>query len=187
MNQVEFTVIVPAYRAAGMVGPCVRALARQTVPRCEYEIIVADDGSADETADAARESGADQVLILPHHGPAAARNAGVAAANGRIVLFTDADCEPASDWIARMGEVFDDPQVMGAKGVYRTRQRSPVARFVQLEYQDKYDRMRGQASIDFVDTYAAAYRRLLFEAGVGFDPAFPQASGEDIELSLIHI
>jgi len=182
MTELSYSVIVPAYQAKDVIGGCVQALVDQTVLRERYEIIVVDDGSTDETGRLAQESGADRVLRVPHNGPAAARNAGVDAARGEIVLFTDADCEPASDWIERMVAVFGQPEVMGAKGIYRTRQRSLVARFVQLEYESKYDLMRGHAAIDFVDTYSAAYRRRIFE-GRSFDTAFPRASGEDIEFS----
>ncbi|MBN1178002.1 MAG: glycosyltransferase [Anaerolineae bacterium] len=183
MNVPEVSVIVPAYRAAAALERCLHALGAQTVPRSQYEVIVVDDGSGDETADRARAAGADRVLTIPHAGPAAARNAGVALAQGDIVLFTDADCEPAGDWIAQMTAPFADPAIDGAKGVYRTRQRAWVARFVQLEYEEKYDRMARQETIDFVDTYAAAYRRRVFEQGQGFDVAFPRASGEDVEFS----
>jgi len=182
MEQPAYSIVVPAYRASRTIAACLEALNAQTVERHRYELIVVDDGSDDATVSQARQAGADRVLTVPHGGPAAARNAGVAAARGEIVLFTDADCEPAPDWIERMVAPFDDPAVDGAKGVYRTRQRSWVARFVQLEYEDKYDRMRGRQTIDFVDTYAAAYRRCVF-AGGGFDPAFPAASGEDVEFS----
>lgn len=183
MSQTDFSVVVPAYNAADVLPACLGALGRQTVSRDRYEIIVINDGSADDTEEVAARSGADAVVTVPHRGPAAARNAGVEVARGQIILFTDADCEPASDWIEQMVVFFRDPTVMGAKGVYRTRQRARVARFVQLEYEDKYDRMRGSERIDFVDTYSAAYRRSVFEQSGGFDPGFPRASGEDIEFS----
>ena len=58
-----------------------------------------------------------------------------------------------------------------------------VPRFTQLEYEDRYDRMAGVESIDFVDTYSAAYRRDIFLANGGFDRTFPTASVEDQEFS----
>jgi cellulose synthase/poly-beta-1,6-N-acetylglucosamine synthase-like glycosyltransferase len=82
-----------------------------------------------------------------------------------------------------MAAPFADPTVVGAKGEYRTCQRELVARFVQQEYEDRYDRMSRQRQIDFVDTYAAAYRRQLFLAAGGFDSTFPTASVEDQEFS----
>jgi len=145
-------------------------------------VIVVDDGSPDDTGDIARSYGA-QVIRQDNAGPAVARNTGIARAQGDIVLFTDADCIPAPDWVAAMLAPFTDPSVMGAKGVYRTRQRGLVPRFVQLEYETRYDQMAHQVSIDFVDTYAAAYRRsVLLEYGC-FDTSFPTASVEDQELS----
>jgi GT2 family glycosyltransferase len=78
----------------------------------------------------------------------------------------------------------DDPQVLsGVKGVYRTRQRGLVARFVQLEYEDKYARMAQDRYIDFVDTYSAGYRRNVLREVGGFNTSFPAASVEDQELS----
>jgi cellulose synthase/poly-beta-1,6-N-acetylglucosamine synthase-like glycosyltransferase len=123
------------------------------------------------------------VIRAPHGGPAHARNLGAQAARGEILAFTDADCEPAHDWLERLTAPLRNETVMGAKGVYRTRQKSLVARFVQQEYQDKYDRLAKQATIDFVDTYSAAYRRDVFLANGGFDESFTTASVEDQEFS----
>lgn len=183
MKEPEFSIIVPAYQAADIIGACVQALGAQTLPRERYEILVVDDASTDGTAAVAQAAGADRVLTIPHQGPSGARNAGVAAARGAIVLFTDADCVPGPEWLARMTAPFTDPQVMGAKGTYRTRQPELLARLVQLEFEIRYARMARLPQIDFVDTYAAAYRRALLQACGGFDTAFPIPSAEDVELS----
>ncbi len=183
MAQPEYSVIVPAYQAVDVIGACVRALAKQTVDRARYEIIVVDDGSTDATGDVAREAGADRVVRISHGGPSTARNAGIEAARGEIVLFTDADCEPAEEWIACMVAPLNNPQVMGVKGTYRTRQSSLIARLVQLEFEIRYARMMELERIDFIDTYAAAYRRALLVEYGGFDTAFPIPSAEDVDLS----
>jgi len=176
------SVIVPAYNAETTLGDCLAALQEQSLSRDRYEIIVVDDGSTDRTAQVARRYDA-RLIRQPNAGPAAARNQGAQAARGEILLFTDADCEPAPGWIERMLAPFHDPEVAGAKGAYRTRQRELAARFVQLEYEDKYARMSHQDCIDFVDTYSAAYRRDVFLANGGFDALFPTASVEDQEFS----
>jgi len=157
-------------------------LDRQSIPRTEYEVIVVDDGSTDATADIAARHGA-LVLKQPNSGPAVARNKGIAAARGAIVLFTDADCAPAADWIQQMIAPLVDSRISGVKGVYRTRQANLAARFIQIEYEDRYDYTARSEYVDFVDTYAAGYRRdALLESG-GFDTHFPFASVEDQELS----
>ena len=181
---IKYSIIVPAYNAASTLPRCLAALCDQSIDRTTYEIIVGDDGSTDQTAIIAERtlgSNNAQVIRAAHGGPAQARNLGAQAAHGDLLLFTDADCEPAQNWIERMAAAFDDPTIGGAKGVYRTHQRAWVARFVQQEYQEKYDRMHDQSSIDFVDTYSAAYRREVFVNSGGFDPAF--IADEDQELS----
>lgn len=176
----KISVIVPAYNAAALLPACLAALGAQSRP--PDEVIVVDDGSTDGTAEAAKPYRA-RLLKISHGGPAAARNRGAVAATGEILLFTDADCAPAPDWVAQMEGVFADREVAGARGVYLTRQRGLVPRFVQQEYQDKYDRLRPLAPIDFIDTYSAAYRRNIFLDNGGFETAFPAPSVEDQEFS----
>ncbi len=165
------SVIVPAFNAAGTLGECLAALLKQSVARSSYEVIVVDDGSLDATADvAARYCGEGvQLVRQDNQGAAGARNTGVAHAAGDLLLFTDSDCVPQPDWIERMVAAFADPETVGAKGTYLTCQRRLVARFVQIEYEDRYDRMRDQERIDFVDTYSAGYRRDIFQQNGGFD------------------
>jgi cellulose synthase/poly-beta-1,6-N-acetylglucosamine synthase-like glycosyltransferase len=184
---VNFSVIVPAYQAAAILPNCLSALQRQTIDRSQYEIIVVDDGSSDGTADAAEQAlrgfPAVQIIRAEHGGPARARNLGACSAQGDLLLFTDADCEPAPDWIEHFARAFVEPSISGAKGTYATRQRSLVARFVQQEYQERYDHTARRAAIDFIDTYSAAYRRTAFMDNDGFDVSFSTASVEDQEFS----
>ena len=153
----KFSVVVPAYQAAAVLPSCLGALQRQTIDRAQLEIIVVDDGSTDSTAAAAeqalRDFPASQVIRTKHGGPAKARNLGARIARGDVLLFTDADCEPVPDWLEHFARVFLEPSISGAAGAYATRQRSLVARFVQQEYEERYDHTRRQAAIDFIDTY----------------------------------
>lgn len=178
----EFSIIVPAFNAEKTLPKCLVALKNQTIALQNYEIIVVDDGSTDETARLAETAGV-RVIRQANAGAAAARNIGARAAQSDILLFTDADCVPAFDWSAQMLSVFDDEFVTGAKGIYKTESTGLTPRFVQQEYQDKYDRMAGLLQIDFVDTYSAAYRRTVFLAAGGFDTRYPGASVEDQEFS----
>lgn len=165
------SVIVPVWNGADTLGACLQALLAQSAQAASYEVIVVDDGSGDGSGKIAAQFGV-VVIRQEHAGAAAARNRGVRHAQGEILLFTDADCEPLPDWIEQMLEPFADPDVMGVKGVYRTRQRSLVARFTQAEYHEKYGRLARSEWIDFVDTYSAGYRQDAFREHGGFDPTF---------------
>jgi cellulose synthase/poly-beta-1,6-N-acetylglucosamine synthase-like glycosyltransferase len=176
------SVIVPVYNGQSTLGACLRALAALTADPNSYEVIVVDDGSTDGSAEIAARHNV-MVIRQEHKGAAAARNRGAQQAHGAVLLFTDADCEPWPNWIEQMTAPFADPEVVGVKGVYQTRQRSPVARFTQAEYEEKYDVLARSDRIDFVDTYSAAYRREVFLEAKGFDTSFPATTMEDQELS----
>ncbi|MFH1742004.1 MAG: glycosyltransferase [bacterium] len=192
-NAPDVTIIIPVYRGNGIIERCLNAISLQET---EYsmELIVVDDGSDDRTVQIVEEwiqrhtgtseaSWDARLIKQPHRGPAAARNLGAREARGAILLFTDADCEPCPDWVDNMMLPFQNSEICGAKGVYETRQTNWVARLVQVEYQEKYDRMQRFDSIDFIDTYAAAFRRDVFLSLGGFDESFPTASVEDQEFS----
>src|SRR6202166_4869113 len=176
------SIIVPTFNGASRIGNCLDALLKQAVEH-DAEILVVNDGSTDNTTSVvARYSGV-RLITQQNAGPAAARNRGAQEAQGTIILFTDDDCVPTPGWLAAMIDPFKDPSVVGTKGVYRTRQRSLAARFVQIEYEDKYRLMSDLPQIDFIDTYSAGFRRDRFLEMNGYDTRFPVACAEDVELS----
>ena len=96
----EVSVVVPARNAERGLPGLLQALADQSLPAERYEVLVVDDGSRDGTAAAARSFAGVAVLANPGpRGSYAARNAGIAAARGRVVAFTDADCRPVHGWL----------------------------------------------------------------------------------------
>ena len=174
------SVIIPAKDASNTLGECLHAVLDQDGFQfdIDYEVIVVDDGSVDGTAKIAQEN-AVKVIQQANRGPAAARNAGVKIAKGTLLVFTDADCVPSKSWLKDLTGPFQNPDIVGVKGVYLTRQNDLVARFVQLEYEYKYARMRQHTAIDFIDTYCAAYRTEVFIQNGGFDESYllPRRSG----------
>lgn len=176
------SVIIPTFNGALRIGNCLDALVRQT-HHANVEVIVVNDGSTDHTPTVVSRYAGVRLVSQANAGPAAARNRGAIEACGEILLFIDDDCVPVSNWMTAMLEPFRDPEVVGGKGVYRSRQGAVIARFVQIEYEERYRPMERLEHIDFVDTYSAAFRRDRFLEAGGYDTAFPVACAEDAELS----
>jgi glycosyltransferase involved in cell wall biosynthesis len=90
----EISIIIAVYNGWSMLNHCLRSLAAQTGP--SFECIVVDDGSAEPVPETILHWGgrfALTVLRRDHAGISAARNAGIRASRGTLLLFTDADCE----------------------------------------------------------------------------------------------
>ncbi|WP_420644286.1 glycosyltransferase [Candidatus Leptofilum sp.] len=178
----HISIIIPALNARSTLPACLAACQAQTLPAgITTEIILVDDGSTDGTQAVAEAAGVQLIQHAKRRAAGAARNSGLAVATGEIILFTDADCVPEANWVAEMCRPFQDPAVQGCKGIYATRQPELVARFVQIEYEDKYDLLRTQPVIDFIDTYSAGYRTAVLQASGGFDESIRYV--EDQELS----
>lgn len=125
------SVVVPAHQAAGEIDTCLNGLYHAGFVR--NEIVVVDDGSSDDTGDIARNHGLRVLRNEVAKGPADARNAGVEAASGEIIVFVDSDvvlCGAARNRIldhfrqdpdlnALFGSYDDQPPRAGAASFYR--------------------------------------------------------------------
>jgi len=111
-GRVRLSVVVPAYREADRIGATVARIRSELAAVAAdggLEVIVVDDGSDDDTADRAAAAGADRVLRQePNRGKGAAVRAGVLAAVGRTVAFTDADLSYAPVQLLRFVEAVED-------------------------------------------------------------------------------
>ena len=172
------SVVVPTRDRPDRLATCLAALERQTVP--ELEIVVVDDASRDAAAVAAV-AGAPRARLVrgAGRGPAAARNAGVAAARAPIVCFTDDDCEPVPGWAEALAARLVAGADAAAGPTRNGRPRSVVAAAAQAVAThlaeatiDAAGRMR------FAPTSNLACRAEVC-AAVPFDESYPLAAGED--------
>jgi len=111
-GEVRLSVVVPAFREADRIGDTVRRIRSdlsEVVAGGGLEIVVVDDGSDDDTAEVARDAGADVVVRYePNRGKGAAVRTGVLAAHGRTVAFTDADLSYPPVQLARFLERIEE-------------------------------------------------------------------------------
>src|SRR3954447_16813353 len=122
------TVVVAARNERAHIDACLRALAAQDGVAADWEIVVVDNASSDDTAARAAAHGV-RVVREPRAGVTYARNAGVRAAAGEIVAFVDADCVPERGWLRELLAGADDSTVGCFVGeIVPLASPSPVAR-----------------------------------------------------------
>ena len=182
-RKLRAAVIIPAHNNVDRLQRLLEALEKQT-ETSDWCVVVVDDGSDTPLREVVPARPGVIHLWQKNSGPSVARNRGARAVDAEILVFIDQDCVPRPDWLSEMLRPFSDPKVLGAKGVYRTSQVSGVAKFVQVEYEEKYGVLARKPLMNFVDGYSAAFRKEAFLACGGFDPNFPFPSVEDREMSL---
>jgi glycosyltransferase involved in cell wall biosynthesis len=90
----RISVVIPTHNRASFLKSSLASLAAQSLGRRDFEVIVVDDGSTDETAEVCRSSSSElplRYVHVDHLGIAAAKNAGTFAARGALVLYFDDD------------------------------------------------------------------------------------------------
>ncbi len=115
----KISVVIPAHNERHFIVRAVESLVAQTLPRNEFEIIVVDNCSTDDTANLARDAGADLVVAEPIKGTNSARARGLSVAQAPIVAFLDADCSAPPDWLERILLAFKtQPHIVALGGTY---------------------------------------------------------------------
>lgn len=171
------SVVIPTHGRWTELARCLGALEAQTLPASEFEILVCDDGSPRKEGERIRRlcAIASNVRYLRQRqqGPASARNLGIAHAKADLIAFTDSDTIPDPDWLESLLAPFADPEVAAVEGPVRTPRpaRSPL---------EEAPRNEGGAHL----TANMAYRRRVLHQVGGFDPNFPFAAFEDVDLAL---
>jgi Glycosyl transferase family 2 len=168
--------VIPVRNDAERLRHCIRTIQANAYPAAKVEVVVADNGSTDSTADAARECGA-EVISLPGHRLGALRNTGASRARGEIIAFVDADHELGPAWIDAAVQNLSEGGV-GAAGA----DCFPPAQATWV--QRSYDLLRrhpsGRHATDWLGSGNMAVRRDAFQKAGGFDTSLETC--EDVDL-----
>ena len=177
------SIVVPVHDGASTLGVQLDAVAREVADRNDVEVVVADHASTDDSAHVATSRAAQLPLVVVSvpggGGPARARNHGVRAATGALILMVDADDRVQPGWLEAMldglatakvvGGRLDtdcDLNVAGSAGA-RTVQRAALPRFLD---------------VPFSLTASIGFHKSAWEAVGGFDETF--FVGEDCDFGL---
>ncbi|MGE5234609.1 MAG: glycosyltransferase family 2 protein [Acidobacteriota bacterium] len=188
----DFSIVIPTHDRLDVLQEVLAALGAQE-GSVSFEVVVVDDGSSDGTAEFLehlRPAFPLRVLRQPNQGPAAARNAGVAAARGEWVAFLGDDTVPDPGWIRAHREAHrrrEDPPlrgVLGYTGWHPRLRLSPFLRYINEHgLQFGYAIIRDPEHVPFNFFYTSNIslsRRLLLETPFHLD--FPYPAWEDIEV-----
>ena len=176
----RLSVVLPTYNDAPILQHTLARLIRQSLAPIAFEIVIVDDGSTDDTPEvvAAAATGPVRVRLVRldrNQGRSAARNAGIRAAEARLVVFVDSDVLVGPDFLQRHLEIHEAAGrlVVG---------RGPVASIPSLEIPEHPPLTR--ISSAYLDTANASVpRQLLVDIGM-FDEGFRVYGWEDLDLGI---
>ena len=112
----SFSVIVPAYNEASVIGKKLENLLSLDYPRDKVQIIVSDDGSTDHTAQIVERFNGIKIIKSNRVGKTEAINKGLKEASGEIILLTDADCFLSRDALVKAAQSFFDESIGAVTG-----------------------------------------------------------------------
>lgn len=95
------SVIIPVYNDSERLQLCLQALAKQTHPQEQYEVVVVDNASQEDIKSVVNQFSQARYTYESQPGSYIARNQGISAAKGNLLAFTDSDCIPSPDWLER--------------------------------------------------------------------------------------
>jgi glycosyltransferase involved in cell wall biosynthesis len=174
------SVVVCSYNGGTTLGECLQSLVSLDYP--DYEVILVDDGSTDDTPDIAARFPDVRTIRQPNRGLSAARNAGLQAATGRVVAYTDSDCVADRAWLSNLMLAMNDQQVdaIGGPNVPPPSD-GMVAMCVAASPGGPSHVMIDDRLAEHVPGCNMAFDRARLLALGGFDEQFRQA-GDDVDI-----
>jgi len=184
------SILVPAYNEGKVIERALTSLMQLEYP--EYEVLVIDDGSTDDTLEIAsrwegqRGPGYFRVITKPNGGKASALNAGIAHSRHPLILCMDADSYLEPRTLLKAARHFADPAVGGVAGNVKVENRGSVVTKLQaLEYIEGLNMPRRAqgfvAAVNIVPGPVGLFRREALEEVGGYDT---DTFAEDADLTL---
>lgn len=176
-----FSIIIPAFNASATIRKCLDSLAKQNFT--DFETIVVNDCSTDDTKKIVAQYRVKQIVLKVNSGPAAARNAGIKAAKGEIIVFIDSDVAfRDSDALVKLDKVFKNNKKID--GAIMIKDKVPLNSGLTPLYWAYYKfylwNQPGTYQTSFT-TERAALKKYVFQKIGFFNEKYKKADVEDFE------
>lgn len=173
------SVIVCTYNGGRTLEQCLQSLQKLDYP--DYEIIVVDDGSTDDTVDILELFPDIEKIRQPNRGLSAARNAGLHAATGSIVAYTDSDCFVDRDWLTLLVHQLEQSGASAVGGPNLTPDDGWLSSCVAACPGQPTHVLENDQVAEHIPGCNMAFRRNLLLDIQGFDFQF-QKAGDDVDI-----
>ncbi len=179
--ETPISLVIATYNGGRTLKQCLEAVSRLRYEN--YETIVVDDGSTDNTAQILAGFPWVRVISQENLGLSAARNAGIAAATGEIVVFTDSDCIVDFDWLYFIAHFLEqNPEMAGVGGPNITPYANSISqRAIALAPGHATHVLISHTEAEHVPGCNMAFRKSALEHVNGFDPMYRKA-GDDVDV-----
>ncbi|MBI5555209.1 MAG: glycosyltransferase [Elusimicrobia bacterium] len=194
------SIVVPVYNAEKFICTCLESLVKQT--SAPGEIIVVDNNSSDHSAQEIKKfinkSSFPSIVLTREEipGPAAARNKGAFMAAGEIIAFIDADCVAPLDWTEQIIKMFESDLMIDmmvgtgialqtdtvlARLMFLLRKKVQIRNTHRRNFKENFI-FRSQGPV--FASMNLAVKKTVFSELKGYDAAFRDSTGEDIEFAM---
>ncbi|MDP2922220.1 MAG: glycosyltransferase [Candidatus Omnitrophota bacterium] len=201
---IQLSVIIPTCNRVEHLKECLKSLFDQTFSRTNFEIVVVDDGSTDNTTSLVRLLQKKyknlKYFKQENKGPAAARNLGLKHTKGHILVLLDDDCEVDNNWLDNLVKLHRDnnTSIMGGEIVNKGNVFAQTAQIAQtfwlstihtshvktlkdfLKLIKKFEGSGPRRFVNFLPSNNFSFKRRVLK-NVAFDESF-YITGEDLDL-----
>lgn len=173
------SIIIPTYNRPKYLQACLHKISKLHFPVDQLEVIIVNDGGEEKPLVGLSQTFSGYKFhTRANAGPAAARNAGAALANGKFLAFIDDDCQPDEEWLRQLAEQLSETPdcLLGGQTVNKIANSYSAASQLLVDY--LYDYFNEETAVFFTSNNMAMRAKQFHELG-GFDTTFPLAAGED--------
>jgi GT2 family glycosyltransferase len=173
------SVVVCTYNGGRTLEQCLKSLESLDYP--DYEVIVVDDGSTDDTRAIVGRFPAVIAIHQENQGLSVGRNVGLQAASGTIVAYTDSDCFADADWLTHLVDQLQRSGAAAVGGPNLTPEDGAIAACVAAAPGQPTHVLESDQVAEHIPGCNMAYRRAILESINGFDPQYRKA-GDDVDV-----